>query len=258
MDLNLTGKSVLITGGTRGIGLACAKAFVSEGAKVTVAGSTQASVEEARHELRDKEGIGVKALCADLSRPEGRQALAEQLGGADILVNNAGAIPGGGLTALSDDQWRNAWDLKVHGYIDTTRHALPEMMARGWGVIVNVIGIAARMPRYDYLCGSVGNAALSTFTRAVGAFATTRGVRVVGVNSGPTETDRLISLYKARALQKFGDESWREEMLQHLPFGRAARPEEIADLVVYLASDRASYLSGVVVDADGGAQYRDG
>ncbi|WP_420996124.1 short-chain dehydrogenase/reductase [Cupriavidus sp. 30B13] len=257
MDLHLTGKSVLVTGGTRGIGLACARAFAGEGASVTIAGSTQASADKARLALRG-EGIEVQALCADLSRTQERQALAERLRSVDILVNNAGAIPGGGLTALSDEQWRSAWDLKVHGYIDTTRLALPEMMARGAGVIVNVIGIAAQMPRYDYLCGSVGNAALSTFTRAVGAHATTRGVRVLGVNPGPTETDRLVKLYKARALQKFGDESRWEEMLRHLPFGRAARPDEIADLVIYLASDRASYLSGVVIDADGGAQYMGG
>ncbi|WP_059410895.1 short-chain dehydrogenase/reductase [Cupriavidus basilensis] len=254
MDLHLNGKSVLVTGGTRGIGLACARAFAGEGAHVTIAGSTQASADKAQRLLRG-EGIEVQAVCADLSRAHERQALAERLRGLDILVNNAGAIPGGGLTALSDEQWRSAWDLKVHGYIDTTRLALPEMMARGAGVIVNVIGIAAEMPRYDYLCGAAGNAALSTFTRAVGAHATTRGVRVLGVNPGPTETDRLVKLYKARALQKFGDESRWEEMLGHLPFGRAARPEEIADLVIYLASDRASYLSGVVIDADGGAQY---
>lgn len=255
MDLRLQGKSVLITGGTRGIGLACAITFASEGASVTIAGSSLESASRAQRELKEKHGFSVETMVGDLSLPEARHALQERLDTVDVLVNNAGAIPGGGLTAMSDAQWREAWELKVFGYIETTRMALPKMMERGSGVIVNVIGIAAEMPRYDYLCGATGNSALSTFTRAVGAHATTRGVRVVGVHPGPTETDRLVKLYKARAKEKFGDESRWQEMLEHLPFGRAAQAGEIADLVVYLASERASYLSGVVVDADGGARY---
>lgn len=255
MDLHLQGKSVLITGGTRGIGLACARTFAAEGAQVTITGATTESAQRAQRTLEDQDNIRVATFVGDLSHADARRSLEALLDNVDILVNNAGAIPGGGLTAMSEEQWRDAWDLKVFGYIDMTRLALPKMMARGSGVIVNVIGIAAEMPRYDYLCGATGNAALSTFTRAVGAHATTRGVRVVGVHPGPTETDRLIQLYKSRAKEKFNDESRWQEMLQHLPFGRAAHASEMADLVVYLASARASYLSGVVVDADGGARY---
>lgn len=255
MDLLLQGKTVLITGGTRGIGVACARTFAAEGASVTITGTTSESTSRAQRTLKDEHGIDVDTFVGDLSQADVRQALVPRLDGIDILVNNAGAIPGGGLTAMTDAQWREAWDLKVFGYIDMARLALPRMMERGAGVIVNVIGIAAEMPRYDYLCGAAGNAALSTFTRAVGAHATSRGVRVVGVNPGPTETDRLVNLYKARARQKFNDESRWQEMLEHLPFGRAAHADEIADLVVYLASARASYLSGVVIDADGGARF---
>lgn len=255
MQLELEGKRVLITGGTAGIGLACAKGFADEGAEVVIVGSSDASAQRARQVLQDRHAsIGI--VVADLSNTEGRAAVADLLSKVDVLVNNAGAIPGGGLEAIDEARWRAAWDLKVHGYIETSRISLPAMMARGTGVIVNVIGIAAEMPRYDYLCGAAGNAALSAFTRAAGAHATSRGVRVVGVNPGPTETERLVKLYKARALQRIGDESRWQEMVADLPFGRAAQPEEIADLVVFLASKRASYLSGVVIDADGGARYR--
>lgn len=129
------------------------------------------------------------------------------------------------------------------------------MTARKDGVIVNVIGFAGAAPKYDYLCGSTANAALIAFTRAVGAHSAMQGVRVLGVNPGPTKTERLAKLYRERAAAKFGDAERWGELVSHLPFGRPALPEEMADLVVYLASARASYLSGVVVDADGGGMY---
>lgn len=257
MDLKLGGKKVLVTGGSRGIGFSCAELFAEEGCHVTVVGSNEKSVSHAALRLRATYGSTIDAICVDLGSPDGVQKIAEQLKESDVVVNNAGAIPGGGLESVDDPTWRAAWDLKVFGYINAAREALPAMIGRGHGVIVNVIGIAGANPRYDYLCGSMANSALTSFTRAAGAYAARKGVRVVGINPGPTETDRLVSLYKSRAVQRFGDESRWQEMLGHLPFGRATKPEEIADLVVFLASQRASYLSGVVIDADGGAMYGD-
>lgn len=255
MDLKLSGKRVLITGGSRGIGFACAQLFAEEGCHVTVVGSNEAFVSQAAGQLQAVYGSAIDAVCVDLGRPAGVQVLAEKLQESEIVVNNAGAIPGGGLDSVDDPTWRVAWDLKLYGYINASRVALPSMIDRGRGVIVNVIGIAGASPRYNYLCGSMANSALITFTRAAGAYAANKGVRVVGVNPGPTETDRLVALYRSRAAERFGDASRWPEMLSDLPFGRAARPTEIADLVVFLASSRASYLSGVVVDADGGAMY---
>jgi 3-oxoacyl-[acyl-carrier protein] reductase len=258
MDLKLAEKSVLVTGGSRGIGYACADLFVQEGCRVTLLGGSEASVDAAARRLREIRGTAIDALCIDLGRDAGLAQLRDRLQTTDILVNNAGAIPGGGLDALDDVQWRAAWDLKVYGYINAIRIALPAMMQRGHGVVVNVIGIAGSAPRFDYLCGSAANAALMSFTKAVGAYSASGGVRVLGVNPGPTETERLVTLYKGRAEQRYGDPSKWPDMLTHLPFGRPTRPEEIADLVVFLASARASYLSGVVIDADGGAMYGNG
>lgn len=255
MDLGLAGKSVLITGGSRGIGLASASLFRLEGAKVTIVGRDPGSVDMALSQLENGEGPEAVGRVADLGTAGGRHSIMEDLRASDVLVNNAGAIPGGGLERVGADAWREAWDLKIYGYIDLIRDVLPTMTARGHGAIVNVIGIAGANPGYDYLCGSVANAALIAFTKATGAYSARQGVRVVGVNPGPTQTDRLVKLYRARAEEKFGDgERWRE-MLSHLPFGRAAFAEEMADIVVYLASARASYLSGTVLDADGGAMY---
>jgi NAD(P)-dependent dehydrogenase (short-subunit alcohol dehydrogenase family) len=173
-----------------------------------------------------------------------------------VLVNNAGAIPGGTIEAIDEARWREAWDLKVFGYINLTREVLPPMLKRKSGVIVNVIGLAGMKPSFDYICGATGNAALIAFTKGIGAGATSHGVRVLGVNPTATRTDRIITLSKARAKASLGDESRWEEMLSNAPFGRICETEEVADVVVYAASARASYLSGTVIDIDGGQLYR--
>ena len=256
MNLELSGKRVLITGGSRGIGFSCAHAFLREGCSVQLVATSAANLDKAVSTLRGEGLEQVSGIVADLSRPEGVESVRPLAAGVDILVNNAGAIPGGGLDLVDAKRWRDSWELKVFGYVDLTRMTLLPMMERGRGVIVNVVGIAGAAPRYDYLCGSTANAGLIAFTKAAGAHSSRKGVRVVGVNPGPTETDRLVQLYRTRAQASLGDpERWRE-LLADLPFGRPARAEEMADIVVYLASARASYLSGVVIDADGGAMYR--
>ena len=255
MDLGLQGKTALITGGSRGIGLACARSFIREGCGVTIVGRDPDNLTAAVADLRSLGEAPIDAVRMDLAGKDAPNHLRERLSTCDVLITCAGAIPGGGMEAVSGATWRDAWELKVFGYIEATRIAMAAMMSRKSGVIVNVIGIAGAAPRYDYICGSVANSALISFTKAAGAYTTRAGVRIVGVNPGATETDRLRKLYMARAAQKFGDETRWPEMLSHLPFGRAALPDEMADLVVFLASARASYLSGTVFDADGGAHF---
>jgi NAD(P)-dependent dehydrogenase (short-subunit alcohol dehydrogenase family) len=174
----------------------------------------------------------------------------------DILVNNAGAIPGGTVHDISLARWQEAWNLKVFGYIHLTQLYLPGLEAKGAGVIVNIIGMAGRAPRADYVCGAAGNAALIAFTAALGGRSTDKGVRVVGISPGATRTDRIVQLSKSRAKTKFGDESRWEEMLSGLALGRPAHAEEIADLAVFCASPRGGYLSGTTIEVDAGAQFR--
>lgn len=256
MDLGLKGKSVLITGASKGIGLACAKAFAAEGANLHLAARDPARLEAAKAEVAKIAAVQVTLHPADLSKGEVAKSLAAACGPIDVLVNNAGAIPGGNIEAIDEARWREAWDLKVFGYINMTREVLPAMMKRGSGVIVNVIGLAGMKPTMDYICGAAGNAALIAFTKGVGAGATNKGVRVIGVNPTATRTDRIITLSKAKAKSSFGDESRWEELLTNSPFGRICEPEEVADVVAYLASSKASYLSGTVIDVDGGQLYR--
>jgi 3-oxoacyl-[acyl-carrier protein] reductase len=179
MDLGLRGKRFVVTGGSRGIGFACAKAFLDEGGEVTIVGRDERSVRASTDKLSGEHDGRVDGLCIDLAEMTAASRLEESLRSADIVVNNAGAIPGGGLLSIDDVTWRQAWELKVYGYLNAVRAALPAMMERGHGVIVNVIGIAGGDPRYDYICGSMANASLISFTKAVGAYATGKGVRVV-------------------------------------------------------------------------------
>jgi len=133
---------------------------------------------------------------------------------------------------------------------------LAKMKERGGGVIVNVIGMAGQAPRWDYICGAGGNAALIALTRAAGARSVDWNVRVLAVNPTSTRTDRIESLMRKKARDQFGDENRWPDALGATPFGRLAEPREVADLVVMLASSRASYISGTVVDIDGGHTYR--
>ncbi len=256
MDMELAGKRVLVTGGSKGIGLACAQAFAAEGCDLVLASRDAAALEAAAGGIRARHNVGVAVQAGDLSRPEARRALAEAHPEIDVLVNNAGAIPGGTIHDIGLERWQEAWALKVFGYIHLTQLYLPRMEARRDGVIVNVIGMAGRAPRADYICGAAGNASLIAFTAALGGKAPDSNVRVVGIAPGATMTDRIITLSKSRAKTKWGDEGRWQEMLSGLPLGRAGKPEEIADLAVFCASPRGGYLSGSTLDVDAGAQFR--
>ena len=254
MDLRLKGQHVLVTGGSKGIGAACAKVFLAEGCEVTIVARHAERLEAMRAELS---GLGaVSAIAADLSQGAERERVAAARPGTTILVNNAGAIPGGGLLDLTMERWHEAWSLKVMGYIHLTQLMLTHMNVRKSGVIVNIIGAAGRSPRYDYICGATGNAGLIAFTGALGGKSVDWGVRVFGINPAATKTDRIISLSKTRAKSALGDESRWEEMLTGLPLDRLIEADEIASAAAFLASPACGYVSGTVLDVDGGGHYR--
>ena len=260
MDLELRGKNVLVTGASQGLGLACARGFAAEGCRVHLAARNAAAMNAARGEMMKQHGVEVACHPLDLSVGENTRALARACGDLDILVNNAGAIPAGGIHEVDDQRWRQAWDLKVFGYVNLTREVYSQMKARGKGVIVNIIGVAGERHRSDYIAGTTGNAGLIAFTRALGSESVDFGVRVVGINPGRFETERQVKHLKEAAQKEFGDPGrWqeiRERMVKGLPFKRSGRPEEVADLALFLASARASYISGTVVTIDAGQTLR--
>ena len=252
MDLHLAGKHALITGGSKGIGRAAAMTLAEEGCHLTLVARDAATLEATAAAIRARFQVNVRGIAADLSSDAAVRTVADQAGDCDILVNNAGAIPPGEITAVTDETWRRAWDLKVFGFISFCRAVYPRMAARKSGVIVNVVGAAGEQFPPNYIAGATGNAALMALTRALGKQAPRDGLRVVGINPGPVATERLVMLQKARAKEQFGDEARWSELFAPMPFGRAATPEEIGNAVAFLASDRSGYTSGTVLTINAG------
>ena len=252
MDLHLTGKRVLITGASKGIGAAAAEAFAEEGCHLLLAARSGDALKALAERLRSAHQIDAAIAVVDLRKPEDIARLVQDAADIDILVNNAGDIPGGSIDKIDEATWRHAWELKVFGYINLTRLVYAQMKTRGHGVIVNDIGAAGEKFDANYICGSAGNAALMAFTRALGGKSLADNIRVVGINPGPVGTDRHVTLLKTRAKHQFGDESRYKELQKGLPLGRPSHPREIGDLMAFLASDRAGYTSGVVYTVDGG------
>lgn len=245
MDLGLRGKSVLITGASKGIGLACARAFAEEGCTLHLAARSVELLTKAKSEIETRSKVAVQVHQCDLRAPGAVKSLAQTCAAVDILVNNAGDIPGGNIEAVNEEIWRHAWELKVFGYINLTREIFSRMKARGRGVIVNIVGMAGVTHPSEYICGAVGNAALEAFTKAAGKGSIDHGVRVLGMHPPATRTDRIIQLNKTIARQKYGDESRWEELLKQT---RMIEPEQVADTTLYFASERANHLSGVMLN----------
>jgi NAD(P)-dependent dehydrogenase (short-subunit alcohol dehydrogenase family) len=256
MDLHLAGRSVLITGGSKGIGLGLARGFAAEGCDLVLVSRTKVALEDAADTIRRAAQVQVRTLALDLADQAQRDRLVAEAPDIDILVNNAGAIPGGDIASVDDAAWRKGWELKVFGYVNLTRAYFARMKARGRGVIINICGAGGETLSPGYIAGAAGNASLMAFSRALGGTSIDFGIRVVAVNPGPVETDRIVYLAKERAKRVLGDESRWQEHFTRMPYGRAAKVEEIAPMVVFLASDRANYISGTVVTIDGGIAHR--
>jgi 3-oxoacyl-[acyl-carrier protein] reductase len=256
MDLQLGGKTALITGASKGIGRAAAERLAQEGCDVILVSRTAADLASAQAAIASQSKVTIDTVAADLSQSGAVDRLARDFPAIDILVNNAGAIPGGQLLDIDERTWRTAWDLKVFGYINMCRAYYALMKQRGSGVIVNVTGNAAQTHDPEYICGVAGNAALTAFSQSLGSVSARDGIRVIALNPGPVETERLVNLMKKKARDRTGNaDNWRE-LFKPLPFGRACAPEEIGAMIAFLASERCSYNSGSVVTIDAGLSAR--
>jgi 3-oxoacyl-[acyl-carrier protein] reductase len=260
MDLGLGGRRVLVTGGSQGIGLAVARGFLDEGAHVTIVARDAARLARAAAALSEAADAVVGSRATDLAQRGAAAALAGEFPDTDILVNNAGAVPTGDIFAVDETRWREAWDLKVYGYIDLMRAMYGHMRGNEPGkrpkVIVNVLGLGGERPQWRYVCGNAANVALAGVTKSLGGRSIDDGIRVVAVNPGGVETERMVAIQMARAERELGDPGRWREFFADKPLQRAASPEEVANVILFLASEKASWVSGAVVPVDGGFLHR--
>lgn len=253
MKLDLEGKVVLITGGSKGIGLACARAFLAEGSKVAIASRNRENLERAAAATS-----ATLWVAADLTRPEPARDMARQvldkLGGIDILVNSAGAAKRYLPDDLDASAWHAAMDAKYFTYIHAMDAVLPDMASRGAGCVVNIIGMGGKVASPIHLPGGAANSALMLATVGLAQVYAPKGIRINAVNPGATLTDRVKEALRLEATaRKMTEDEVLTQGQSRVPLRRYAGADEIASVVAFLASDRASYVTGAIIPMDGGS-----
>ena len=256
MELGLGGRRAIVTGASRGIGAATARALAAEGARVALIGRDEARLREVAGDCGGSAGHAVFAV-GDLSTAHGVGHTVGEcvtgLGGVDILVNNAGSSPVGTIDDLTDEQWQSSFDLKVMGYLRCMRAVLPAMRAQGHGRIVNVGGAAGLRATPGYALAAL-NAALVHLTRTTAELVGPDGINVVSLHPGPTLTDRLRTMLSgpAKAAGVPVEDFAHEHVAREVPLGRVGTPEEVARMIVVLCSDVGAFVTGGGVAIDGG------
>ena len=257
MELGLNGRVALITGGSMGIGKASALALAREGVRVAICARGKERLEAAAKEISDEAGVEVLPIVADMNKETDAQRFVSQaashFGRLDILVNNAGGSPGGRLENLEESDWMQSLNLKFMGYVRTCKAAVPTMKQQGWGRIVNVIGNDGIKPLYFEITPGAANAAGINFTLAIAEEMAPFGITVNAVNPGPVDTDRWWGLVRTMSREKgVSEEEAQRRAIASIPIGRLCTSEEVADMVVFLSSERASFVTGASISMDGG------
>jgi 3-oxoacyl-[acyl-carrier protein] reductase len=257
MDLGLRDKVAIVTGGSRGIGRACATRLAEAGADVLLVARTARDLAGAAEAIRSATGRRIEICATDLRSPQGCQAatgaLEHAFGRLDILVNNAGATQSGDFFQLHDGTWEDGFALKFYASVRLSR-ALWPLLKESQGAVVNVIGAAAKTPSLSFMIGGAVNAALANFTKALSALGLRDGVRVNAVHPGMTLTSRLDKLLDQRAAAEgISRQQYEQKELAAAGLRRYGEPDDVASLVAFLASPRAAQIQGADLFIDGGA-----
>lgn len=257
MELNLSGKVAMISGASKGLGKAIAYAFADEGVKLSICARNEKQLAEIAADIRAIKDVEVIYTVADMKNEADIQQFVkntiEKYERIDILINNAGSAPPGDFLEMKDEIWEDAWRLKFLGYMKLSREVFLHMKKQQNGRIINIIGTGGRQPMKDYMVGGHINAGLLNFTKLLANEGAPYNILTAGINPGPIKTDRWVGMIAKKASLAGQDpESFEKDLLADIPLKRLALPEEVADLVTFLSSERASYITGTTITIDGG------
>ena len=258
MDLGLNNKSVLVAAASKGIGKATALGFLREGARVTICARDSAALEAARDELVEATGGEVLAVTADVSDPEQLKALVaaatDAYGDIEVLVNNAGGPPAGSHTTIDATQWQQAFELTLQSAVRLTELVLPAMKQAGWGRVINLSSYSVKQPMDNMMLSNSIRLSVLGWAKTLANEVAEHGILVNTVCPGWTDTDRVASLLQQKSAATGATiDQVRDDIAANVPLGRIATAEEIANVVVFLASSAASYVTGAAIPVDGGA-----
>ncbi|HWL64639.1 MAG TPA: SDR family oxidoreductase [Actinomycetota bacterium] len=255
MELGLTGKKAIVTGGSKGLGRAIAEELAREGVHLAICSRNQDEIAQAGRELENHGGT-VYAAVADVTDNEQVKTFVGNavaaLGGVDVLVNNAGRARPGTFQTLTDQDWKEDLDVKLFSMIRCSREVLPHMRERGAGRIVNINAVQAKSPDPKFFATSTNRAATLALTKTLSLELAPDNILVNSVNVGFIATPQWENIHRVRAPELSQEEFFEVMAADEVPLGRFGRPEEVAGVVAFLCSDRASYMTGASIDVAGG------